>query len=91
MWLKFQEIIFICFLEKNYFRKNVIFSLLHDKNSKNDLITLKFGTDVAYILFEVKFFFLISNWVLLETTSFIKVNLNFFFVKKRLHKRSRRK
>ena len=22
MWLKFQEIIFICFLEKNYFPKN---------------------------------------------------------------------
>ena len=91
MWLKFQEIIFICFLEKNYFRKNVIFSLLHDKNSKNDLIILKFGTDVAYILFEVKIFFLNFKLGFVRNYFIYKSKSQFFFVKKRLHKRSRRK
>ena len=55
MWLKFQEIILICFLQKNYFLKQCAFSLSHDSKSKHYPIVLKFGTDVAFIYLQIKF------------------------------------
>ena len=54
MWLKFQEIIFISFLEIIIFDK-FAFSLSHDNKSKNYLIVLKFGTDVDFIYLQVEF------------------------------------
>ena len=54
MFLKFQKIIFICFLEKIIFEKFAFLSS-HDKKSKNYLIVLKFGTDVAFIYLQIEF------------------------------------
>ena len=48
IWLQFQEIILICFLEKKYFIKKVEFPLSHDNNSNNQSITLKFGRDIVF-------------------------------------------
>ena len=54
MWLKLQEIIFICFFEKINFEK-ICVSLSHDNNSKKYRIVLKFGTDVAFIYLQIEF------------------------------------
>ena len=53
--LKFQVIIFICCLEKNYFRKNFRFSLSDDNKSKNYPIILKFGTEIAFLYLRTEF------------------------------------
>ena len=54
IWLEFQEIIFICFLEKKYFIKKVESPLSNDNKSKNQSILLKFGRDVIIINFNIK-------------------------------------
>ena len=53
MWLKFQKIIFICFLEKNYIWQNLRFRWR--TKSKNYPIILKFGTDEAFIYIQIEF------------------------------------
>ena len=55
MWLKLQEIIFICFLGKKLFLKKFAFSFSYDNKSKNYPIVLKFGTNVAFIYHQIEF------------------------------------
>ena len=53
--LKSQVIIFICCLEKNYFRKYFRFSLSDRNTSKNYPIVSNFGTEIAFLYRRAEF------------------------------------
>ena len=47
--LKFQVVIFICYLEKNYLRKDLLFLLSDDNKNKNYPIGFKFVTEISFL------------------------------------------